>query len=1255
MSCLQERVFYYWRHGFFGHVVALCEKMQQTNQNDLFIAMWATLATHIQKPTINSLDSIKVLDCRQDLELLYLVNQYVITKTSPDQKSESYQLLKYECEQKISQANTFSRLSSIFIALIFHEFDLCEEIIGDSTEPEFIAYKGWLSFFRDKIQESLDYFNSALEKLKGPNCMTYYGKALASYYLDKFADSAEYFYKIESTYQFPEIVLEQIRCTLFTTNYEALLKHINRSRGTTISNLECNIYKVIYSITIDAKFEFALRKIDRVIKQMHIYERFNWKLQNAICFLFYSVSCRNSLIASRLLPLVTFTADTHPGIALPLFILGHFQIATGNYFSAINSINKGLFLDPISSFGIEAQLRITVDSNRFSEVRDQIDFLPDDLDFSIDALKMYALKKVNNVDMDFDLLLEKILQKNENFKNGKSVFANDLESIVENAFDKYIAFRFDSVTDVFIELVIKNYGKGYSDKISKVIKLVPGLSPFKYVFLVSLVQDEKYEKAIDLARYIMISDWQYKKEWCLSYAAIAYIQTDQMKFAQKCIKESIAYKPTIAQTPHFNLIWLKCEVAKGNGHNAAMKVSDLFERQSEGIDLHFLLDFVDICLKIGEYNIAAKITKLCISKIIKGRDKVEVLLRQSYVFASKQMYDKAFAQLEKLEGHEKYAEKALLCKADIYYYYMKDEGQYIKLFEELCKKNPTTRNYSLLGNAYSKLLLFDKAAEAYEFVLKEDQSIAPTYIKTLFNAHRYEKAIENYKKTSSTTFKDTLFFVKLLIRMKRYKQALQCLESANSLKDKMQLLAAEYHELIGFTAMKCSEFEKSELSYIKALAIYKAFIPKNIHNCFVNAVNEMASKAAFYLGKVISLQGRDEEAINFYNDSLEIWPMNSDAVMELFKFYRSRNNYQKCLSIVSDHIMKNTDRENIALLVTSLDIREYDELINCLRTVLQEHPNYSRAAIRLIEICARAGKLDLAKPFVNFQNTSSNFIFVQGLYLMHSGDTDGSLKLMTKIFASRMWGLSAKLVAFQILTNPKCRYIWMTKEKLSTDENLEKAKSLIQTMDIDAYEKQLLNADVLCARNDEKSVAEAYTIYSAISESNSENPLLQISLAATIGCARCGMRQQKVDIALKHVYNLVQSPITHETHSFFVEAYLIRATVMSQSGTYLSAKHDSSLALSINKSSFAAWELSATFNQKIKMYNEAANAYGMCWELTDRKDLEMAYNLAVCLMRSGREQEALHVCRCILDINPMYRDVKSNILVNAYKKLTQKA
>ena len=44
MNCWQERFFYYWRHGLYGHCVSLCNTLAEENKNDLFLPLWATLA-----------------------------------------------------------------------------------------------------------------------------------------------------------------------------------------------------------------------------------------------------------------------------------------------------------------------------------------------------------------------------------------------------------------------------------------------------------------------------------------------------------------------------------------------------------------------------------------------------------------------------------------------------------------------------------------------------------------------------------------------------------------------------------------------------------------------------------------------------------------------------------------------------------------------------------------------------------------------------------------------------------------------------------------------------------------------------------------------------------------------------------------------------------------------------------------------------------------------------------------------------------
>ena len=75
------------------------------------------------------------------------------------------------------------------------------------------------------------------------------------------------------------------------------------------------------------------------------------------------------------------------------------------------------------------------------------------------------------------------------------------------------------------------------------------------------------------------------------------------------------------------------------------------------------------------------------------------------------------------------------------------------------------------------------------------------------------------------------------------------------------------------------------------------------------------------------------------------------------------------------------------------------------------------------------------------------------------------------------------------------------------------------------------------------------------------------------------------------------------------------------------------------------------YSVKCKLYNDAAISYMKCWELKERRDLSIGYQLAYCLMMTGKAEECLSVCRAILDINPLFKDIREKIMLPAFKML----
>ena len=1243
MECWQERVFYYWRHGLFGHVISLCEELAEKNKADLFLPLWATLAKVKQNIFSAPIKKITLLDCREDLKLLRSVCDYEFFVVLGDNESlqKSRNILN-KIINEIPNANTFSKQSSAFISILFGNFSLGSQIIENEESSDFLNLRGWISLLQNNVDVALDCFSRASEN-NNNSCLCLYGKSMCFSKKNDNMSANECFSKISSTYNFPEITMERAYAAYSMENYDLMLNLVNKSSGT-VSNLEQAYLKATYYLKDEGNLTKTIENLKKVVEIATTIEKDNWRFNVKTSYLFMSLSQMNLSIVGETMKLALLAVDSNPKAADAYFVVGNHQIAAKNYYAACESFDKGLDIDPISQFGLEGKLCITIKMGRNDEANDQLDFIPHDQDLPFNALELQLRRDTNRIEDMYESVLKMIKERTDNYNNVSERFSYEVEIKNERPYNALAAFRFDVINNVFNEVVFRGMFSGVSGLISKILKIAPGLSPLKFYYLLALNIDGEDSKAIDVARYMMISDWQYKTEWCLATAASSLVKVGKLQFAQKCIDEILETNNDMISSPRFLMIWAKVEIAKGKSANTMRILTEYFNKNE--MPINTTLSFIDICINANEYATAATLLKQISKRVSKPRDKAKIIKRQALILAAKGQFDKSFAYLEQLKAHKKYQTEALNIEGVVKLKYMKDECKYLKVYEDNAEANKTPESYALLGDAYSELLMFDEAVAAYENVLKTDTSIIEKYIYALIHAYRFEKAVSVYKKYSPEYYSDTIGFVKLMIKLRKYEAAKECLNASSYLKNKVQILTAEYYELYGLVAMKMNDLDTSEQSYIKALAIYKAFQPTEINNCFVDDIKERASNAALALGHVVEKRGQIEDAIVYYKDALDIWGSNGDAVYELFKYYEKRD-LKQCIEICSEYIMHNTDNETIALLVTGLDIREYDQLIDCLTAILKEHPKFFKVGVRYIELLNRAGKIKEGENYMKIieNDLSSGAHFVKGLYYMYIRNNAEAAKYFEIVSSNRQWGVAAKIAYFSMLINPSRKYIWDTKEPLASQESLTKANAYLQTINTDENTKLSLKADLLCSTNTNSSINEALSIYNAMKKNE------ECQTIAYLGIARCKARLNALQDAGFAINSMMQTRIMHATYSYFEEGYLIRSIVSASENNFLAAKHDTALAIKLNKSSMKAWEMSAFYGLKAKLYGDAATSFMKCWELSGKKNIEIGYELAYCLMMNKKPEESLTVCRAILDENPLYKDVREKIMIPAYRML----
>jgi tetratricopeptide (TPR) repeat protein len=146
---------------------------------------------------------------------------------------------------------------------------------------------------------------------------------------------------------------------------------------------------------------------------------------------------------------------------------------------------------------------------------------------------------------------------------------------------------------------------------------------------------------------------------------------------------------------------------------------------------------------------------------------VSILIASSRLYVERGDYDNAIRMLEKVSSDSSSYPKALIAKAEIILKYNHDKEGFTKCFINLVEKNPTIYHYTLLGDAYLKILNPDSAIDALERAYKMDPSntrLRGKIGKALIATHEYHRAVEFYesalreasragiKESSSTSF-----------------------------------------------------------------------------------------------------------------------------------------------------------------------------------------------------------------------------------------------------------------------------------------------------------------------------------------------------------------------------------------------------------------------------------------------------------------------------------------------------------------------
>lgn len=1107
MECYHERAFYYWRHGYYGHVQLICSFGLEKTSNDLFLRLWKTLSIGFLGRTEDALQQLSLINNREDLSLLLTVSQLCIYNIS-NHNLQKIKELKKEIERQIKRSNQFCISQSAQVAWMFNNIELSNQIISYSKEPTAIA--GWIKMTTGDYSSAEKIFDSIQKNDDSYDLLSLYGKYILFLTTSKIPESSEIHKKIVTRYNFPELNVEKARNSARFGRYDqsvSILKDYEQFFPTTI---EIDIFSALSSIIKCADLSTAVKYLDKICQICEKYEKINWKLTSKLALVFGTLSCQDLSIINQTMRLSQLSLKSNPKSPFCLQISALHHIITRNYGVAKNILKSIDYNRKKCTFtNFNSQLILLKNFHQDRELEDSLDLYEKiENTFCISTYRSYLSRRRNQDTTRYIPLIIEDLQKIIKSVNDENKFFTPLEIQYERFLDLFISLRLEIIFDSFDEIAVLNDSVRMpltGDLGDKIESFITDLSfslhsylPLIFVQAVLMFRKKRYLESEFLFQSIVFSKWKYRISECLVY--LAQIDLINKKESQAKLKINDAFSLNVQLKDDYNYHLIRTEIFRDQEH--LMALIPFFQDSNQPFES--ILKYLDLAISLDSYDTATQIYQFAKSKISCSMEKGLLILRKAQIQASRNMIDESFDLLEKLKKHSNYFELATITESEICYKYK--IGSFIGYLIDLQKKIPDSKHCEMIGDAYVKIIDFINASKWYKKAIEIENPTPDTfhkYISSLVSAHKFDEAVlrftEYFTKIKQNTF-TLVFLMNELIKIERYNEAKKCIDRGIHLINKTNRLAEAYFfGQCGIVSWKLEDIKMARKYFKKAATIYDGiFMDATFFQN--NYVSEYREKASFFFisyARFSTSQQKIEKANDLYARACELDESNAEPVIQLVKYYKNRYEVHKCVRLCTEFLRRYPNNERVALELTTVETSNYSSAIKCLTRVLKSHPRFYRILIRLIEICARAGTLHVAEKMIT-KDGAPGMVLARGLYAMYNGLNSEAIKIFAKIQNHPVWGMTSQLAILQILINPERKYCWCTSGPLSTDEELAKANEMIDkmanpkniknklsdidelTFEIDPINKVILQADVETSRNTQTSISNAASLYSNI-------------------------------------------------------------------------------------------------------------------------------------------------------------------------------
>ena len=831
-----------------------------------------------------------------------------------------------------------------------------------------------------------------------------------------------------------------------------------------------------------------------------------------------------------------------------------------------------------------------------------------------------------------------------------------------------------------------------TELLQNLLKRLPGMVPIYLELAGCFTSQGKFDDACKFLRQCLAL-----QPHC-SAALVALAKTECSRFntvaAGQALEQALSSDFSVRASPQFKLVQAMVRAQQGKADEAMNEIESLMKSDDFKSGIHDGLEtFTRLTTHSGSLRLTvddraavfiAHASLLNLARRVKDANKtlseakilfagtpqeVQILVASSQLAVERGDYDSAIRMLEKIQDDSPTFMKAQLLKAEIMLNNNRDKEGFTLCYEQLVEKDKSSAAYSMLGEAYLRILNPEAAVDAFEQAYRLDPSNAQLRErigKSLVATHEYHRAIDFYESALREVSKSIApgqskpseavalghDLAKLYMKLGRIESSIRVLhitlhetpkdiyEMRNDISTLKMLfevqragIPAEAYE----TLQKAKDLQKLVLNDVRMSSSTLSANSSDI----VEEEKKLYSAFCVQLGTILQTDEDAKGAEMQYREALQYAPQNIKAMLGLAKLHKSRRNMEECIAQCKKILIFDSSNEEACILLSESLISERksdaddEESAKPLQELLAAHPNNYFALSSLISILRKIGRLESVEGYLkaaqNANRRSSShagFRYSNGLYARYMNDVGKAIHEFNFARKDSTWGPLALEHMIELYLNPDQEGVWEdreleTKSDETTAGHIRIAEELLRELKpvcSDGDRFTILSNYCAFARRDRSSITAGISSFKALLDDNAEN------VSALLGLATGYMLEKNQSSALNILKKV--SALKHKVgfNDDFEKANLLLARVQIEKASTEAVEELCNNCLTQNKSCSQAYELLGLLNEKEGDYERASQCYYNAWQLEFEASAPTGFKLAFCLQKCKRYVEAIDIC-----------------------------